>query len=324
MTAIASRTVRFHEHGEPGEVLRLERAEIPDPEAARIRVRVDAVGLNPADWEVCRGFQAGALPRGVGFDVAGTVDAIGDGVTGVAIGDRVFGSADVMGQPSGGLADVALLREWFAAPDGLDAPHAATLPMVVKTAVWTLDAMGVEAGMTLLVHGAGGMVGYAAVQVALRRGARVIATAGPALAGDLERFGALVTRYGDGMVARVRALAGGDVDLVLDTPRAGSGGMAALIELAGGDAERVVTISNHVEARELGARVNLDLLLASGAFPDAGILNAYAALAVAGEFRLPIARTFPLGAWREAMELSVGGAPHGKLVLLPPVDAPAA
>lgn len=323
MTAIASRTIRFHHHGEPADVLRLERTEVADPGAARVRIRVAAVGLNPADWEVCRGFQAGGLPRGIGFDVAGTVDAVGEGVADVASGDLVFGTADLMGQPSGGAADVAILREWFAVPTGLDAVHAATLPMVVKTAVWTLDVMDVGPGTTLLIHGAGGMVGYAAVQIALQHGARVVATAGPALAADLESFGALVTGYGDGMARRVRELAGGDVDLVLDAPRPGEGTMPVLIELAGGDPTRVVTISNHDEARRLGARVNLDELLASGAFPDPGILNDYAALAARGGFRLPIARAVPLGAWREAVALSVSGAPHGKVVLLPPEDAPA-
>lgn len=324
MTAIPSRTVRFHEYGEPSDVLREERTEIPEPVAGRVRVRVAAVGLNPADWEVCRGFQAGELPRGIGFDVAGTVDAVGTGVDGVAVGDRVFGTADVTGQASGGLADVAILREWFPLPDGLDEVQAATLPMVVKTAVWTLDAMGVERGSTLLVHGAGGMVGFAAVQVALRRGVRVIATAGPSLADQLEDFGAFVTPYGEGMPDRVRALAGGDVDLVLDTPRPSAGTMAELIALAGGVPSRVVTISNHDEARRLGARVNLDLLLASGAFPDAGVVSEYAELAARGEFQLPIAGTFPFSDWREAMEISLSGMPHGKLVVLPPEQEPAA
>lgn len=319
MVAIESRTVRFHEYGEPGDVLHEERTEIPDPGARRIRVRVAAVGLNPADWEVCRGFQPGALPRGVGFDVAGEVDAVGDDVTDVTAGDLVFGTADVTGQPSGGLADVAILREWFPVPAGLDLEHAATLPMVVKTAVWTLDAMRIEPGATLLVNGAGGMVGYAAVQVARRRGLRVIATAGPNLTPDLEGFGAEVTGYGAGMPERVRGLAGGDVDVVLDTPRPAPGTMSDLIALAGGDASRVVTISNHEEARRLGARVNLDMLLAGGRFPDAGVVAEYAALAAAGGFRLPIARTFPLGDWRDAMELSVGGAPHGKIVVVPGV-----
>lgn len=323
MAATRSRTVRFHEYGEPSDVLRQEWAEVPDPGEGQVRIRVAAVGLNPADWEVCRGFQAGQLPRGIGFDVAGTVDSVGDAVEGVAVGDRVLGTADVTGQASGGLADVAILREWFPLPDGLDEAHAATLPMVVKTAVWTLDAMGVESGTTLLVHGAGGMVGFAAVQVALRRGARVIATAGPSLAGQLEEFGALVTPYGEGMPARVRALAAGDVDLVLDTPRPSPGTMTDLIALAGGVPSRVVTISNHDEARELGARVNLDLLLASGAFPDSGVVGDYAEFAAKGEFRLPIAATFPLGGWREAVAASVAGAPHGKLVVLPQEDAPA-
>ena len=322
MTALPSRTLRFHDYGEPLDVLRLEETEIADPGEGRIRVRVAATGLNPADWEVCRGFQAGTLPRGVGFDVAGTVDALGPGVDGVAIGDLVFGTADVVGQPSGGAADVAILRSWFPVPDGLDPAEAATLPMVVTTAVWTLDLMGIEPGTSLLVNGAGGMVGYAAVQVALRRGARVLATAGPALAADLEGFGASVTGYGPGIVARVRELAGGgDVDLVLDTSRAhpgrAPGGLADLIELAGGRAGSVVTVSNHAEARELGARVNLDELRASGVFPSSEILREWADLAARGEFRLPIAQRFPLDRWRDAVELSASGAPHGKVVLVP-------
>jgi NADPH:quinone reductase-like Zn-dependent oxidoreductase len=321
MSAVTSRTVRFHEYGEPADVLREESVEIPDPPAERVRVRVVATGLNPADWELCRGFLPGSLPRGIGSDVAGTIDAVGKGVTDVAIGDLVFGSADFAGQSSGGAADVAILRSWFRVPKGLDPVLAATLPMVVTTAVWTLDAMGIHSGQTLLVHGAGGMVGYAAVQVALRRGARVIATAGPTFTPDLEGFGALVTPYGEGMASRVRQLAGGDVDLVLDAPRSSEGTLPDLVALTGGDPKRVVTISNHDEARRLGVRVNLDELLAGGQFPDSGILNEYAELAAGGLFTLPLAHTYPLGGWREAMELSVSGRPRGKLVLLPPLDA---
>jgi NADPH:quinone reductase-like Zn-dependent oxidoreductase len=320
MSAVSSRTIRFHENGEPGEVLLQEIVEIPDPPAGRVRVRVIATGLNPADWQICRGFMPGTLPRGIGCDVAGTVDAVGEDVTDVAIGDIVFGDSDYVGQPSSGAADVAILRRWFPVPEGLDPVAAATLPMVVKTAVWTLDLMAPVPASTLLIHGAGGMVGYAAVQVALRRGVRVIATAGPTFAADLQAFGALVTPYGDGMAERVRVLAGGDVDLVLDVSRTSVGAIPELIALAGGDPTRVVTISNHDEARGLGARVNIDELMASGAFPDDDIVSEYAALAAAGEFRLPIARAFPLSAWREAMELSMSGNPHGKLVLLPKAD----
>ena len=317
MSAVPSRAIRFSEYGEPADVLREENVEIPDPPPGRVRIRVIATGLNPADWELCRGFMPGTLPRGIGSDVAGTVDAIGDGVSDVAVGDLVFGSADFAGQASAGAADVAILRSWYPVPDGLDPIEAATLPMVVTTAVWTLDLFDLRPGRTLLVHGAGGMVGYAAVQVALARGARVIATAGPTFAGDLEGFGAAVTSYGDGMAEGVHELAGGDVDFVLDAPRPSKGAMPTLIALAGGDPKRVVTISSHDEARRLGARVNLDELLATGAFPDAGILNDYAALAAEGRFRLPIAHTYSLDGWRDAMELSVSGHPRGKLVLLP-------
>ncbi len=317
MSAVTSRTIRFHENGEPLDVLLEETVEVPDPPAGRVRVRVIATGLNPADWQICRGFMPGSLPRGIGCDVAGTVDAVGDGVEDVAIGDLVFGDSDYTGQPSAGAADVAILNRWFRVPEGLDPVAAATLPMVVKTAVWTLDLMQVGPRTTLLVHGAGGMVGYAAVQVALRLGARVIATAGPTFAAELEGFGARVTSYGDGMTDRVRALAGGDVDLVLDVPRPSEGTLPELIALAGGDPKRVVTISNHDEARRLGARVNIDELLAGGTFPDDSVVADYAALAAAGDFRLPIARRYPLDQWREAVELSLSGHPRGKLVLIP-------
>ncbi|BDZ47841.1 oxidoreductase [Frondihabitans sucicola] len=318
MSAVESRTIRFHEVGEPLDVLREERTSIPDPGPGpgRIRVHVAAVGLNPADWELCRGFMPGALPRGIGFDVAGTVDAIGEGVDDVAVGELVFGSSDFAAEPSAGAADFAILDLWFAVPVGLDAVHAAVLPMVLQTAAWTLHLVSVKPGETVLIHGAGGMVGYAAVQIALRAGARVIATAGTTFAADLEAFGAMVTPYGDGMVERVRALSDGPIDHVLDVSRPNAGAIAALVEIAD-DPKRVVTISNHDEARSRGARVNIDELMAVGGFPTSDFLADYAALSAVGEFTIPVAKTFPLAEWRTAAELSLSGAPHGKVVLIP-------
>jgi NADPH:quinone reductase-like Zn-dependent oxidoreductase len=333
MAAVPSRTIRFHETGEPLEVLREERIEIPDPPSGRVRVRVLAAGLNPADWELCRGFMPGTLPRGIGYDVAGVVDAAGGDVNPdagagggtVRVGDVVFGTADFVGQASAGAADVAILNNWFPVPVGLDAVQAATLPMVVQTAAWTLELMNLTPGATLLVHGAGGMVGYAAVQIAVHRGAQVIATAGPTFAADLAGFGARVTAYGQGMPARVRALTGGDdVDLVLDTPRPSPGTLPDLIALAGGDPRRVVTISNHEEARRLGARVNIDELRPGLITPLSVLLPRYASLAAQGAFRLPIATSYPLGQWRDAVALSLSGNPHGKVVLLPGLEEAAA
>lgn len=316
MSAVESRAVRFHTVGEPLEVLRQDQVEVADPGEGRIRVRVLAAGLNPADWELCRGFLPGTLPRGIGFDVAGTVDAIGDGVDDVAVGDLVFGASDFAVQPSAAAADYTIMSLWFAIPDGLDPVSASVLPMVSQTATWTLDLMDVAPGETVLVHGAGGMVGFAAVQIALARGARVIATAGPTFAGELEAFGARVTPYGDGMVERVRAIADGDIQHVLDVSRPNTGAIADLIEIAG-DPARVVTISNHDEARSQGARVNIDELLAQGAFPSSDFLADYAAQVAAGTFTIPISKTFPLDDWRAGAELSIEGAPHGKVVLIP-------
>jgi len=314
MSAVASRVVRLHEYGEPLDVLHEEQIEVAEPPEHRVRVKVIAVGLNPADWELCRGFMPARLPRGIGFDVAGVVDAVGIGVEGVEVGDVVVGFADFLAQPSAGVADVAILQSWVPVPEGLDPVQAAVLPMAVQTAAWTLDAMGVHPGSTVLVHGAGSMVGFAAVQIARREGAQVIATAGPTYAAELAGFGAAVTAYGDGMVARVRALAEGPVEHVLDTPPSHEGTLPALIEIAG-NPDRVVTISNHEEARRLGARVNLDII--SEPTPFEQLLPPYVTLAAAGQFRIPIAHTYPLDAWRDAVELSTSGRPRGKIVLLP-------
>lgn len=314
MSAVPSRTIRFHENGEPAAVLREERVEIPDPPAGRIRVRVLAVGLNPADWALCMGFMPGTLPRGIGLDVAGTIDAVGDDVDNVSIGDLVFGVPDFIGQPSAGAADVAILNHWFRVPEGLDTIEASVLTMPVQTAAWTLRAMGVGPDTTVLIHGAGSTVGFAAVQIAKRMGARVIATAGSTYAAELEGFGAAVTPYGDGMPARVRELAGDPIDLVLDTAPPNPGSIAALIDIAG-DATKVFTISNHEEARRLGAHSNLEVI--SAPTPLEQLLPEYAELAAKGDFRIPIARTFAFGDWRDAVALSMSGRARGKLVLLP-------
>src|SRR5580704_16742062 len=114
------RTIRFHGYGEPADVLRLEDAEAPMPGPGHIRVRVHACGLNPADWALCRGLFAGDLPRGIGLDVAGTVDAVGEGVMDIRPGDRALGSASFANYPSAGASDHAILERWGRAPQSLD------------------------------------------------------------------------------------------------------------------------------------------------------------------------------------------------------------
>ncbi len=304
------RTLRFHEHGAPLDVLRLDDAETPIPGPGQIRIAVQACGLTPADWALCEGLFPGDLPRGVGLEVSGTVDAIGDGVTGVDLGDPVVGPAPFAG-PTAGASEQAVLDVWFPRPPGLDPVGAAALPMAVETAYRGLDALGVGAGQTVLVHGAGTTVGYAAAQIAVRHGARVIATAGKTHADALRNLGVEVTDYGDGMAERVRTLAGGPVDLALDTAPPGTA-LAELVRTVESP-KHLLTVTDFAAAKELGVRF-------SGPGGEGTIRNDvigdYATLAADGRFSIPIAGTFPLDDWRTAVELSRSGQARGKLVLV--------
>jgi NADPH:quinone reductase-like Zn-dependent oxidoreductase len=299
------RTLRFHEYGAALDVLRLEDAEPPTPGPGQVRVAVRTCGLTPADWALCGGLFADDLPRGIGLEVAGTVDAVGAGVTGVGIGDEVFGPAPFRG-PTAGASEQAILDVWFPRPAGLDPVDAAALPMAVETACRGIDVLGVRDGATVLVHAAGTTVGYAAVQMAVQRGARVIATAGETYADALRTIGADVTGYGDGMVERVRALAGGPVDLALDTAPV-RGALPDLVRTVEAP-EHVVTLGDFAAVDELGVRI------AAGPLRN-DVLGEYGQLAAEGRFSVPVARTFPFGEWSKAAELSLSGRARGKLVL---------
>ena len=309
-TFIATRTLRFHEYGKPEDVLRLEAAELPAPRQNNIRVRVNACGLNPADWALCQGLYAGLMPRGVGLDVSGIVESVGEGVQDVRVGDAVLGRVHFTDYTSAGAADYAVLNYWARLPAGLDFMQAAALPMAVETAYRSLDNLGLTAGHSLLIHGAGTMVGFAAVQMALMRGATVTATAGSTFAERLRTLGAKVTPYGDGMVDRVLQIAGGSPDLVLDAAPP-SGVLPDLVEIAG-DPKHVLTITDFASAKELGVRDSLseDMTMRFD------VLSQFAQLAAEGKFEVPVARVFPLEHWRSALELSQGQNPRGKVMLL--------
>lgn len=298
------RTLRFHTYGDPADVLRLEDASAPAPGPGQIRVAVQACGLTPADWALCGGLFAGDLPRGIGLEVAGIVDALGEGVTSGAVGDPVVGPAPFRG-PTAGASEFALLDVWFPRPAGLDPVDAAALPMAVETAYRGLDVLGVKPGQTVLVNGAGTTVGYAAVQIAGRLGARVIATAGETYAEALRATGAQVTGYGDGLAERVE----GPVDLVLDTAPP-SNALPGLIQLAGSP-QRVVTLSDFAAAQELGVRGGID----GSATLRYDVLGEFADLAAEGRFAIPIGGVYPIEQWRTAMERSRSGHARGKLVL---------
>jgi NADPH:quinone reductase-like Zn-dependent oxidoreductase len=217
----------------------------------------------------------------------------------------VFGGA----AGGGGAAELALVQNYAPVPPSLDFVGAAALPVAVETAVRTLDALGVTGGQTVVINGASGSVGLAAVQFARSRGAHVIGTASEANQDYLREFGATPTTYGEGLVQRVRELAPDGVDRALDA--AGGGVLPALVELTGSP-DRVVTIADYAGAEQTG------VAFSGGLGPE----RAWHALAdaveliEAGRFRLPVARTFPLSDIAEAHRISETGHPRGKLVVI--------
>ncbi|HEY2441263.1 MAG TPA: NADP-dependent oxidoreductase [Solirubrobacteraceae bacterium] len=295
------KAIQFSRFGDP-EVLELVELDDPHPGEGQIRIAVRAAGINPIDWKVRSGAMGGDLPRQTGVEAAGVVDELGDGVTDVEVGDRVFGSV------AGGASELAVSGFYAPIPASLGFVEAAALPVAAETAVRTLDLLGVGEGQTLLINGASGSVGVAATQLARERGARVIGTASLANHDSLRSFGAEPTTYGEGLVERVRALAPDGVDRALDA--AGGGALPALVELTGSP-ERVVTIADYQGAEETGVPFSGGM----GSERAWTALRDAAALIEAGRFSVPVAQTFPLAQIAEAHRISETGHPGGKLVL---------
>jgi NADPH:quinone reductase-like Zn-dependent oxidoreductase len=297
------RAIEFAEYGGP-EVLRVAEVEEPHAGPGQIRIAVRAASVNAIDWKKRSGMLAEympvELPHVGGYDASGVVDEVGDGVEGVAVGDDVFGFT-VGGQ--GAMAEYALLDRFAAKPAGLAWEEAAGYPVAVETAARVLDLLG--GGTTLVVNGAAGGVGSAAVQLARERGLRVIGTASEGNHEFLRSLGAEPTTYGDGLVERVRALGG--ADLAFDT--AGFGALPDLIAITGSP-DKVVTIADYT-AEQHGVRVS-----GGGGAGDYALAQA-AQLSQAGRFSLPVQRTFSFADAGEAHRLSKAGHVRGKLVLVP-------
>jgi NADPH:quinone reductase-like Zn-dependent oxidoreductase len=297
------KAARFSRFGGP-EVLEIVDLPDPHPGPGRVRIAVRAAGVNASDWKKRQGLMDQDLPQTMGYEAAGIVDELGEGVTDVAIGDSVFGfSPDGAAQ-----AELAVLSDYSPISPPLDFAAAAALPAAVETAARALDQLGVEFGSTVLINGASGSVGSAAVQLAVARGARVIGTGSPATHDFLRSLGAEPIAYGDGMAERIRALASDGVDLALDV--AGSGVLPELIELAG-NPEHVITIADFAGAQRYGVRFSRG---------DAGraiyALAQIGDLIESGRFTLPVGQAFPLTDVAEAHRVGEAGHVRGKLVLL--------
>lgn len=297
------KAARFSRFGGP-EVLELVDLPDPHPGSGEVRVAVRAAGVNASDWKKRQGTMDPELPQTLGYEAAGVVDELGEGVTDVAVGDRVVGVS-----PSGAAqAELAALSSWAPIPASMGFADAAAFPAAVETAARALDQLGVGAGTALLINGASGSVGSAAVQFAVIRGARVIGSGSAATQDALRRLGAEPVVYGDTMVAQIRALAPHGVDLALDV--AGNGVLPELIDLAGG-ADHVITVSDFAGAAQTGVRFSRgDSGRASSALGQA------LELAAQGRFVLPVGGTFRLQDVAEAHRVGQSGRVRGKLVLL--------
>jgi NADPH:quinone reductase-like Zn-dependent oxidoreductase len=299
------RALQYTAYGGP-EVL--EWAQAPDPHAGpgQLRIAVRAASVNPIDWKAFSGAMSGGEPMAgtgyLGADAAGVVEEVGQGVTGVAVGDEVFGR----GQHT--QAESALLDAWAAKPPAIDWAVAAAAGVAGETAERGLRLLEVKAGDTLFVDGGAGGVGSATVQMAMARGARVIASASQANHDYLRELGATPVRYGQGVAERVRAAAGGRVDAVFDV--AGKTPVQELISLAPAPSQ-VLSIANFA-AGQAGARV-------TGGGADSRPMEALALVAeLLAQNKLVLkVQTFPFDRAAEAYRISQSGHVRGKLVLIP-------
>jgi NADPH:quinone reductase-like Zn-dependent oxidoreductase len=299
------KALRYAEYGGP-EVLTVDEVDAPEAGPGRIRIAVRAAAVNPIDWKLFSGAFAQMMPQElpahVGMDAAGVVDQVGDGVTGVGVGGRVFGAAS-----GGAMQEFAVLTDWVPMPERMSFEEAAGLPVPAETARRMLNILGLKEGDTILIDGAAGGVGLATVQFAVAQGATVIGTASERNHEYLRSLGALPTTYGPGLASRVASLAPGGVDLALDV--AGKGGLAELVRITG-STDKVLTIADPA-AGELGVRMTGagDNITAPEGRAEA------AALFEQGKFTMPVAESFPLAKAALAYQASLAGHALGKYVV---------
>ena len=299
------RALQYTAYGDP-EVVEWGEAPDPHPGPGQIRVAVRAASVNPIDWKAFSGLMSGGEPMAgtgyLGYDAAGVVDEVGEGVTGVSVGDDVFGRG------RNTQAEYALLDSWAEKPPSIDWAVAAAAGVAGETAERGLRLLEVKAGDTLFVDGGAGGVGAVTVQMALTRGARVIASASEANHDYLREIGATPVLYGQGLAERVRAAAGGPVDAVFDV--AGKTPVEDLISLVS-EPSQVLSVANFAAGRA-GARV-------TGGGADSQPMRALAQVAdLLAQNKLVIkVQTFPFDRAAEAYRISQAGHLRGKLVLVP-------
>lgn len=215
-----AKAVRIHETGGP-EVLKIEDVAVGEPGPGEVRVRHAAVGLNLADTYFRTGYYPVPLPNGMGVEAAGTIEAVGEGVTGFSAGDRVTYTGSPLGAYS--TERVMPAGSLFRLPDAIPFETAAASTMRgLSAAYWLLKTNPwLKSGDTILLHAAAGGVGLIAVQWAKLLGLRVIGTVSTAAKGELARAHGcdeIILYRNEDIVARVKELTGGEgVGTVFDS-----------------------------------------------------------------------------------------------------------
>ena len=294
--------VVIHETGDP-DVLRLEEVDRPEPGQGELLIKAHAASINPIDTKYRRGIAEASLPKVLGNDVAGIVEASRS--DDFAEGDQVFGLS-----ASGAYAEYSTTPAALAArkPTDVTFVEAAAIPVAGLTA-WQalLDVGGLESGQTALVAGAAGGVGHFAVQFAKLAGARVIGTGSGRNRDFVSALGA------DDYVDYTRqdvAEAVNDVDLAFDTVGGETTGSLVGAIREGG---MLVTIAGAPPEEAAGARgIRAERLVMS---PSADQMAQIAQLISDGDVRVEIAEAIPFSDVRRAHALSEGGHVRGKLVL---------
>ncbi|KOG47897.1 NADPH:quinone reductase [Streptomyces virginiae] len=282
----------------------------PEPGLGEVLVRVHAAGVNPVDWKTR---DSGALIAWgehpiVGWDVSGTVEAVGPGVTVHAPGDEVYGMPHFPRQ-AGGYAQyvTAPARHFAAKPATLDHVQAAALPLAALTAWQALvDTAGVSAGQRVLVHAAAGGVGHLAVQIAKARGAYVIGTASAGKHALLRELGAdevidyRTTDFEDAV---------SDVDIVIDAVGGEYTQRSLKVLKAGG---HLVTLPGPDSLPADPQGVHASWVLVE---PDLAGLQEIAALVEQGLLKPLVDTVLPLEQAARAHEIGEQGRTTGKIVL---------
>jgi NADPH:quinone reductase-like Zn-dependent oxidoreductase len=304
------KAVRFDEYGDV-DVLQVVDVERPVPGPGQALIRVRAAAINPGETAIRLGLMhdrwPATFPSGQGSDLAGVVDDVGPGVTGIAVGDEVIGFTHARASHAEVVAvDAANL---VPKPAGVPWEVAGSLFVAGTTAWAAVHAVAPQEGETVVVSGAAGGVGSIAVQLAAGAGATVVGLASEPHHGWLRDHGVVPVTYGEGVADRIRRAAGGRVDAVVDT--FGDGYVDLAIDL-GVPADRIDTIRDWEAAERHGTKTDGNL---AGGRPE--VLAELARLVDEGRLDVPIAGTYPLADVRDAVRQVDGRHTLGKVVLVP-------